>query len=62
MCDNFQKEKGKKKEGAGKEEKMDQEGNLHSKFKQILHLNTAGVWGGEHVDDLQVSLSFQAGL
>lgn len=25
-------------------------GNLHSKFKQVLHLDTAGVWAGKHVD------------
>lgn len=41
---------------------MDQEGNMNSKFKQVLHLDTAGVWGGKHVDTLRGSLKVQAGL
>lgn len=39
---------------------MDQEGNMNLKFKQVLHLDTAGVWGGKHVDALRRSLKVQA--
>lgn len=45
-----------------KDDKMDQEGNMNSKFKQVLHLHTAGVWGGKHADALWGSLKVQAEL
>lgn len=35
---------------------------MNLKFKQVLHLDTAGVWGGKHVDALRRSLKVQAGL
>lgn len=41
---------------------MDREGNLHSKFEQVLHLDAAGVWAGKHVDASRGSLRSQAGL
>lgn len=56
MCNDFRCRK-EEKIGRGwkKEAKMDREENLHSKFKQVSHLDTAGVWGGQHVDALRVS-------
>ena len=54
MCDDFQKQKGRKIGRGWKEDKKDRKENLHLKFKQVLHLNTAGVWGRQHVDGLCV--------
>lgn len=54
MCDDFQKQKGREIGRSWKEDKKDRKENVHLKFKQVLHLDTAGVWGGQHVDALCV--------